>query len=212
MKHTAYLFDFDGTLVDSMSLWTDMMKNLLDSHNVRYPDDIIKIITPIGVEATARYFIDVLKLDMTFDEVIKYMYDWAMPMYTDVIKLKSGVREYLTMLKNKGYSLNVLTASPHETLDPCLINNGIYDLFDNVWSCGDFGLSKSDTEIYNKVSKALGRDIGEIIFFDDNIVAIKTALTAGMQTVGVYDKTGEDFKEELKKTAHKYIKSFDCLI
>lgn len=212
MENTTYLFDFDGTLVNSMSYWADMMTKLLDSHKVSYPHDIIKIITPLGVDATAKYFIDVLKIDMTFDEVIKYMYDWALPVYTDVIKVKSGVVEYLTMLKNKGCSLNVLTASPHETLDPCLKNNGIYDLFDNIWSCSDFGLTKSDVQLFHNVAHKLGKKENEITFFDDNIVAVKTALQAGFNAVGVYDKSGEEFRDELKAVAQMYIDSFECLL
>ena len=41
----TYIFDFDGTLVDSMPYWARVMKDFLDSENAKYPSDIIKIIT-----------------------------------------------------------------------------------------------------------------------------------------------------------------------
>ena len=49
-----YLFDFDGTLVDSMPTFTALMLRILDEHNVEYDESIIKTITPLGYVGTAR--------------------------------------------------------------------------------------------------------------------------------------------------------------
>ena len=50
----TYIFDFDGTLVDSMPTWSRVMKRLLDETNTPYGEDIIKIITPLGNLGTAK--------------------------------------------------------------------------------------------------------------------------------------------------------------
>ena len=55
-------------------------------------------------------------------------------------------------------------------------------------------------------------DVNDIVFFDDNINAVKTAAKAGLATVGVYDKTGEDFIDQLKEAADRYICSFAELV
>ena len=44
----CYLFDFDGTLVDSMPTFVSVMKRILDENHIPYGDDLIKIITPLG--------------------------------------------------------------------------------------------------------------------------------------------------------------------
>ena len=51
----AYLFDFDGTLVDSMPTYVSVMLRILDENGVKYEDDIIKTITPLGYKGTAEY-------------------------------------------------------------------------------------------------------------------------------------------------------------
>ena len=207
-KHLAYIFDFDGTLVDSMSYWSQKMLEILNREQVTYPEDIIKIITPLGDIGTAKYFKDVLGVKLSIEQILKEMDECALPKYRDEIVLKEGVYDCLNMLKKVGVSLNVLTASPHKLLDPCLKRNGIYDLFDNIWSCDDFNTTKSDVKIYKQVVDKIGVKADEAVFFDDNIKAVKTAAEAGLFTVGVYDESGEDFKEELKEVADLYIESF----
>lgn len=208
MKHSTYIFDFDGTLVDSMPYWSQKMINTLEREKIKYPKDIIKIITPLGDIGTAKYFKEELNIKMSIEEMLEEMDKFALPKYRDSILLKDGVYNYLVMLKKNKLSLNVLTASPHKMLDPCLKRNGIYDFFDNIWSCDDFGMTKSDTRIYKEAVKRIGVKESDTVFFDDNIGAISTASQAGLYTVGVYDKSGEDFAENLKEQCDVYIKSF----
>lgn len=50
------MFDFDGTLVDSMPAFISTMLKILDENNIPYDSDIVKIITPLGYKCTAKYF------------------------------------------------------------------------------------------------------------------------------------------------------------
>lgn len=207
----TYIFDFDGTLVDSMPAWSQKMLNILNSQNIKYPDDIIKTIATLGDKGTARYFKEVFGIKLSEEEMFKMMDDFAIPKYTNEIPLKDGVFDYLNMLKENKCSINILTASPHKMLDPCLKRLGIYNWFDNVWSTDDFGLSKVNPNIYIKAIETLGVSVKDAAFFDDNIDALKTAASAGLFTVGVYDSTAEDFTVEIQKICNLYIKGFNEL-
>ena len=77
------------------------------------------------------------------------MKEYMLDAYFHTIPPKQNVPEVLKALKAKGVSLNVLTASPHITLDACLKRLGLWELFDNIWSCGaDFGTTKTNPDIY----------------------------------------------------------------
>jgi len=208
MNHSVYIFDFDGTLVDSMPYWSEKMLNILRTTNTPYPADVIKHITTLGDAGTAKYFRDDLHVPLTIEEMYAMMDAYALPKYRDVIGLKEGVRGYLAMLRETGCSLHVLTASPHKMVDPCLKRLGIYDWFGNVWSTDDFGMPKSNPAIYREAVRRIGAALPDAVFFDDNINAVKTARDAGLYTVGVYDATGEDFAEEMKTAANRYICTF----
>ena len=207
----TYLFDFDGTLVDSMSTYGALMLRILDKNNIKYGDDILKIITPLGFIDTAKYFIG-MGLDMEHSKIVALMKKYAIDAYTYDVQAKANVVETLRELKRRGCSLNVLTASPHDTLDPCLKRIGIYDIFDNVWSCNDFGTNKSDPNIYHEAARRIGVPVSDVLFLDDNLNADRTAKEAGMQVYGVYDPSSDEYTDEIKAVTDGYIYDFSELL
>ncbi|MBE6606740.1 MAG: HAD family hydrolase [Ruminococcaceae bacterium] len=203
----TYLFDFDGTLVDSMPSFIRACLSVLDDHNIKYKDDIIKTITPLGFAGTARHYIS-LGVDMPEETIVAEFKKRMLDDYLYKIPSKNNVLETLKQLKKDGACLNVLTASPHDTLDPCLKRIGLYDLFTNVWSCDDFHTSKADPNIYIMAAEKIGVPVGEILFLDDNIDADKTAKSAGMKVCGVYDDSSRNYVEPIKAVADYYIYDF----
>ncbi len=199
------IFDFDGTLVDSMGQWAGKMLNILNVYGVDYPDDIVKTITPLGDKGTADYFIRTFGIQRTPAELIAMMDAYALPEYTDHIPAKKTVLETLRELKARGYRMHVLTASPHKMLDVCLKRTGLYDLFDNVWSCDDFGTTKGDVNIYHEVASRLQDTVENCVFLDDNINALAVAKQAGMTVIGVYDESAEDAQEEISELSAAHI-------
>ena len=210
MLHT-YLFDFDGTLVDSMPVYVSTMLHILDEYRIPYDPDIVRIITPLGLRGASRYF-QTLGLNMDEESMILLMKKTMAEAYFHTIPAKNNVIETLRVLKARGEDLNVLTASPHFTLDACLKRLGIFDLFTNVWSCDDFSTTKSDPEIYRMAAARLGKPVDQILFLDDNLNADKTAVSAGMKVCAVHDASSEEYADEMKRVADAYICDFSELI
>ncbi len=207
----TYLFDFDGTLVDSMPTYVELMLRILDENQVSYGDDIVKIITPLGFRGTAEYFRK-LGIGLSVEEMVETMGAYALEAYMTRIPAKETVPETLLRMKAEGADLNVLTASPHKTLDPCLKRLGLWELFNHVWSCEDFNTTKADPNIYVLAAERLGCSVGDVIFVDDNINAVKTAKLAGMQSWGIYDESSADMVEEMKAASDGYVFKFSELL
>ncbi len=208
MKH--YLFDFDGTLVDSMPTFVSAVLSILDDNKISYGEDIIKIITPLGFLGTAKYFVE-LGIDRPPEDIVEDMKQRMQEAYFHTIPAKNNVARVLKEMKEQGADLNVLTASPHLTLDACLKRLGLYDLFTNVWSCDDFGTTKADPNIYKQAAEKIGCAVEEVLFLDDNLGADVTAKAAGMAVCGVYDKSSEDYVEQIKAATDFYIYDFEEL-
>ena len=113
----TYLFDFDGTLVDSMPIFISSMLQILSEEGITCNQNIVSTITPLGMEGTAKYYIS-LGVKKSKSELIASMKAYMKDAYLYSIPAKQNVKSTLLALKEHGCHLNVLTASPHETLDP----------------------------------------------------------------------------------------------
>ena len=184
---------------------------ILEDNKVSYGDDIIKIITPLGMKGTAEYF-KAIGVKWSVEEIVEAMKKHMLEDYFYTIPAKPTVIETLKVLKAEGASLNVLTASPHITLDACLKRLGIFDIFDNVWSCDDFGTTKADPEIYKMAAERMSVKVEEVLFLDDNLGADQTAKKAGMMVCGVYDESSDDYTEQIKSATDFYVYKFSELL
>ena len=203
----TYIFDFDGTLVDSMPVFSGKMREIFQENHLPVSDDFVKIITPLGYTGTSKYA-QSLGCALSVAEFVALATEKMAPEYHFHIPEKPFVREKLLQLKAAGHSLNVLTASPHTVLDACLKRVGLWDLFDNIWSCEDFATTKADPQIYVRAAGSLGKRTAECMFVDDNVGAVSTARQAGMIAVGVYDESSQDLVAEMTAASDIYIYDF----
>ena len=209
----VHIFDLDGTLIDSMTQFPKANLRVLAEEGITPPEDVVNIITPLGYRGAAEYFINTLGVKASCpEEIMKRVESYLIDDYTNKIPLKPFVREYVEKLKKEGCKLYVLTASPHACTDPCLKRNGIFELFDTVWSSDDFGITKANPQIYCDAADRIGCDISDIMFYDDNFTALETAKKAGLATTGVYDPASDDFRDGILATADVYINSFEELM
>lgn len=193
-----YIFDLDGTLVDSMTYFSKGILSIADDAGIKYDGTLIKILTPLGYTKSAEYYVNELGIQDTVENIVKKIGDRLVYEYSNNIVTKRGVKEYLKKLHAAGARLFVLTASPHLVTDVCLKNNGIFDLFEKVWSVEDHGLSKSSPELFFKVAKDIGCRENEIHYFDDSLIALENAKKAGYITYGVYDAQSDTELSRMK--------------
>lgn len=202
------IFDFDGTLVDSMPAWGENIFRLLRSKGVEPPDGLLRELAPLGDKGIARYLLTHFDMRCTEAQLLAAMERAAFTVYRDSIPAKPGAAELLHNLKEGGRGVYLLTASPQKLFSVCLARLGLLPLFDAAWCADEFGINKRTPELYRQVAARIGCSVGDILFFDDNPHAIRAARDAGLCTVAVYDEAGAADTAALKVNADYYIKSF----
>lgn len=207
-----YMFDLDGTLVDSMPSFAKGILKIADDAGLSYDENLLKILTPLGYQKSAEYYVNELGVKDTVENIVSRIRQNLVYEYTNHIVTKPGVKDYLKRLYDDGARLFVLTASPHLVTDVCLQHNGVYDLFEQVWSVEDFSLNKSDTRLFFRVAETLNCKPEEIHYFDDSLIALANAKKSGYRTYAVYDAQNEEEVALMKREYDVFVGSFNDLL
>lgn len=208
----AVVFDLDDTLVDSWSRFDGGMLPVLDAAGIVYnKEEMIAKMHPQGVPPTAA-LMQQMGVPGTVEEITRRLEEGMYREYAHHIWLMPGAEEYLRRLRADGVRLFVLTASPHSITDPCLRNNGVYDWFERVWTVEDYGLTKSQPLLFERVVEDIGLPAEEILYLDDNPVAITNAAKAGMTVCGVLCPHTPDNAAKMPTVTDWCIDSFEELL
>lgn len=206
MKKT-YVFDMDGTLIDSVPYVIKNMGAVCARHGIDYTKEIIDILTPLGYYKSSVYLIERFKLSMSAEELTDEFLSEVYPSYRDEIKIDSEIADFLRRLRDSGANLYLFTASPHSFVEATLKSCGVFDLFDRIFAVDDFGLTKSDKKIYELLAGTLGVAPSEIDYFEDSPTALRNAKAAGYITHAVYEKQNSLSPEIMRAEFDEFIPS-----
>ena len=203
------IFDLDGTLLDSLSVWDKIDSEFLfNKRGIPVPEDYVHKIAPMSFEETAVYTKKRFNLKETPEELMREWTDMAIYEYSHNIFLKEGAREYLKRLKSEGKKMAVATSSPEIFFKPALVNNGIYNLFDAIANTCEAGVGKTKPDVYLLAAEKCGALSHRCLVFEDVPDAALCAKEAGMMVCGVYDERSAVHKKEMQAICDVYINSF----
>ncbi len=209
----AAIFDMDGTIMDSLDVWDRIDYSFLkEKRGIDVPPDYAHIISPMSFSEIAHYTKKRFNLPDTPSELMEEWTQMAIYEYSNNIKLKSGAKRYIKTLKDCGKKIVLCTSSPSSFYEPCLKNNGIYNLFDAFAGTCEVGEGKTSPTVFFLAAQKVGTPPEKCIVFEDIVFAAQSAKTAGMMACGVFDKRSAEHKERLREVCDYYIESFTQLL
>lgn len=208
----GYIFDLDGTLVDSSHAWRKVDDVFLSSYGIETPSDYDKEIAGMGFELAAKYTIDRFNLNRTVNEVIDEWNNIVKDIYASEVFLFDGVGEYLRSLKSDGKKLCVATVNNLDLTELVLSNNGVLDLFDDITTVAEVSRPKGFPDIYLKSAEKLGISALKCVVFEDILEGIKGAYDGGFKTVAVMCKKEIHYRDEIMSLCDKYIMNYGELL
>lgn len=207
----GYIFDLDGTLLDSFGVWNTVDELFLNRRGFDVPNDYSREISALGFDAAADYTIKRFGLNDKKEDIIEEWNRIAIKLFANDVMLFDGAREYILKLKNSGKKLSIATASHNELLIPCLKNNGVYELFDEIVTVAEVKRGKEYPDIYLRCAEKMNLKTSDCVVFEDVPIAILSAKAGGFKTVAFLSYGNIDDHEELIKISDKTIKGFDEL-
>ncbi|HBA96558.1 MAG TPA: hypothetical protein DCZ23_00465 [Lachnospiraceae bacterium] len=195
-----YIFDMDGTILDSMPLWRNLDNNYLSSYNITPPDNLDQIIAPLTLPECADYFIS-LGINKERDCIISEIISIVEDEYKNNVGFKPGMYELLTELYSQGQTICLLTTSDRSYAVPALKRLKIYDYFDAIYTSTELNLDKRTPEIYKTICRKYNTLPEHTTVYEDTLFAVNSAKGAGCHVVAVYDKDSGQYWNEIKQKA-----------
>jgi len=198
----AVIFDLDGTLIDSMGIWVKVDVKYLSRRNIPVTPDLFKDV-PAGnsFHELAHYVKDKFDLPDTIEEICHEWTEMVRDHYENDIKLKVGVLELITYLKEHEIEMAIGTSNSELLTESVLRSNKIRDFFRYVIS-GDQDLrGKPFPDIFLKAAAALKIKPENCLVLEDTLAGAKAAVAAGMKVICVQDEDSKKEWQEIEKIA-----------
>lgn len=207
-----FLFDLDGTILDSLEIWNNIDLLFFKNHNLIMGEDYHIAIAPLTLEETATYTKNTYKLDIDEEQIMKEWSDLAIKEYAENVNLKKGVKEFLDYLKNKNVHLAIATSCNEEMFKPCLERYGIVSYFEHFYTSQNLKINKSNANFFKEILNEYKIEPDQILFFEDSLASMKCAKSLGFNVVAVMDKKWEKQKEEIIASSDNQIEDFSQFI
>ena len=206
------IFDVDGTILDSMSVWYDITKAFFQYHRIDVSNDEIDRIQEMTLDESIPYIqrkyiplADSNSIIREFNERLSFA-------YTNTIKAKSGVCEYIRCLHNNGTKIAVATSGFENLCIASFKRIGIYPFIDAYAYSDEVGCNKTKPDIYLLAARRIGENPTCCTVYEDIVPGIRSASEAGFRTCAVYDETNADETDVLKRLSDRYITGWDELL
>ena len=206
------LFDLDGTLVDSSSVWLqidlDFTARRALPHTQEYHDFVAHASAPAAAQFTKDYY----GLSESVEAIMQEWQDQAMDEYANHIPAKPHVREYLQQCRKRGEDMVILTSCAPEMCRATLQHNDLAQYFSRLFFAQELGIEKRDPALFRTVADTLHVPTADCRLYDDSPVSCRSAKDAGMEVVGVYDEIFAKSEAELRALCDRYILNFSELL
>lgn len=210
MNITGAIFDFDGTLFDSMHVWKGIRYKFFEILGLELTPEEEEMFKGLFLRESLNLAIERFNLDKSYEELLEMLFDYIKSRYLVETEPKNDIIDFLEKLKSKGVKMGIATATGESALLAVLEKYGMTDYFSAIYSTYTVGASKTEPKVYDVVLDAIGTDKETTWVFEDALYAAKTAKANGYNVVGIYDKS-EPNQEELKNLVDIYIHNYDEL-
>jgi HAD superfamily hydrolase (TIGR01509 family) len=182
----AVIFDNDGLLLDTESVWTRAEEDLFDSRGTAFtPADKREL---VGTSAAVAGAVLERRLEEPgrAEELIEELNALVVAELEHGVEAMIGARELLHTLRGRGTPIGLVSNSPLVFVERSLQLVGFEDHFDVVLSAHEVAAPKPAPDPYLEACRRLGIQPGpDVVVLEDSPTGVAAARAAGLTVIGV---------------------------
>jgi HAD superfamily hydrolase (TIGR01509 family) len=178
----AVVFDLDGVLVDSESVWDAARRAVVQETGGRWQDDATRAMMGMSSPEWSRYLHDQLGVPLTADEINERVVARLLARYRDELPLLPGAVDAVRRLA-ACWPLGLASSANRPVIDTVLARAGLTDSFSATVSGEEVGRGKPAPDVYLEAASKLGVDPRKAAAVEDSTNGLRAAAAAGMVVV-----------------------------
>lgn len=204
----AFLFDLDGTLVDSMWMWGAIDVEYLGKFGLTCPPDLQKAIEGMSFSETAAYFKKRFALEASLEEIKADWISMSIEKYRNQVPPKPGTEAFLSWAAKQNIKMAVCTSNGREMVDAVLSSLNLARYFDCIITGCEVAAGKPSPDIYLEAARRMKVSPEECAVFEDVPAGILAGKRAGMEVFAVEDEYSLGMEEKKRALSDFYIRDY----
>lgn len=188
MKIKSVVFDMDGTIIKSLTIWSDIIASIIGKENVNFFLAMRAKAPGKGIIQTSSTLRDVFSIQGT-DEEIAYMYEQRVRDFFNrsSIDFIDGFQSFHNHLKINNIATSLATDAPNHGLDILRQKLNLESYFgQHIYnSCAVDYRFKPDPAVFLHAITKLELTPNECVIFEDSHQGVAAAKRAGVFCIGV---------------------------
>lgn len=180
----AFIFDFDGVILDSQKHWDRCTLEHFRSLVPTWSEEDNQKQKGMSVSAAYKLLVRDYGLTHSHDEFLASLDTFVHELY-DTSRIIDGIAAFLERLRHMNIPIGIATATQRHWLMPVLEKHDIGRYFDAISSANDVEESKPHPEVYLKTAKELGADPKQCVALEDSTQGLTSAKAAGMFAIAL---------------------------
>lgn len=182
----AVVFDNDGLLLDTESVWTRAEEDLFELRGTEFTPADKRELVGTSAEIAGGILERRLGEPGRAAELIEELNELVVAELEHGVEAMVGARELLERLRERGTPIGLVSNSPLRFVLRSIEIVGFEDLFDVVLSAHEVAAPKPAPDPYLEACRRLGVEPGpEVVALEDSPTGVAAARAAGLTVIGV---------------------------
>jgi HAD superfamily hydrolase (TIGR01509 family) len=180
----AVVFDLDGVLIDSESVWDAARRALVAETGGRWRDDATRAMLGMSAPEWSRYVRDELGVPLEPDEIAARVVAEVLELYRREVPLLPGAVAAVRRLAAR-WPLGLASSANRPVIDAVLDAADVTDCFAATVAGEEVARGKPAPDVYLAATGKLGVDSGDAVAIEDSSNGLRAAAAAGMVVVAI---------------------------